>query len=67
MNSEKVRGLVWAIKSWELSPVADRLRRFEPIRATGKDRQNSPYGIWGSMGTIAADEVVSGEYGPPGQ
>ncbi len=28
---------------------------------TGKDRQNSPYGIWGSMGTIAADEVVSGE------
>jgi prepilin-type N-terminal cleavage/methylation domain-containing protein len=28
---------------------------------TGSDRQNSPYGIWGSMGTIAAQEIVAEE------
>ncbi len=28
---------------------------------TGSGRENSPYGIWGSMGTIAAGEVVAGE------
>ncbi len=27
----------------------------------GNDRKNSPYGVWGSMGTIAADEVVTGD------
>ncbi len=28
---------------------------------TGSDRKNSPYGLWGSMGTIAGDEVLSGD------